>query len=321
MMTFALYNFEFEIDLPVRESVDAFSGKSDAKTAKENFDKRQQLFSDLLDRDYNGLLTIPYTRKRGNSSYLRKWIAQPRDDMFVFRLINDHRRKLRDRDEKAYKADDFLGCYIIVDNYAGHQVIAIEDKPSAIGALSVTEDVLARAFNALLKDVYLKVRLEHIYDPATFWEIVGDHERYPKGFSSVKFNFPKPNLARFRLISKKLRDMIEDTGKGFQSDTTITMHKPHLDRDDETQAAYVNLSAEIGGDKSAILYPVGGNKVCVGQNHYRRVSIPDSVMDNLRDGSPTLFSQSPLDDIRAIIRQNVKSVNMLDEDTEQGRQQ
>lgn len=321
MSTFAIYNYEFDINLSEKREQDLFSGKTNAQIAHENFDKRQQLLADIFQEDYNGKLTIPFL-KRGNpkTPYIRKWITEPREDMYVFRLINDRKHKVHDFDEKLHDIDDYLGCYIIIDNKPGHQVLAIEDKTTAIGSLSTTANVVKNAINSVLKQYFLEVRLENIYDPSTFWDLVNNKQKFPNGIREVVFNFPRRNLARLSDIQGKLQFLVDESRKEWDSEVSIHFKKDvskqgplQFNKSNPVQNSYVDVSSAMGGAKSAVLYPASSEKaVHVGRGNNILVKIPDETLKNLKEGNKEIF-EDPLDEIMAILRDSVK--NLPDENS------
>ena len=220
MATFALYNYEFEISLPDDTTPTLFGGESPVVAAKENFNRRQDVFAELLNHDQDGTTSIAYNSKNGKQDYKHKWLMKPQDGIYYFRLLHEHKRKLHDEDLREHPAEDYTGCRVFFDNRKGIQRLAIE-RNASFGKLSTVEDILARGLNdALEKRLFLKVRLEHLLKPSRFWEIVGDRQSYPKGFSKMNLYFPPLNLER---LSEHLDFIINKGRETLGSDSTVRL--------------------------------------------------------------------------------------------------
>ena len=304
MATFALYNYEFEISLPDDHTPDLFSKVPPTVTAKANFDRRQKVFDELLGNDHDGSKPITFLSKNGKQTYKHKWLMKPQDGIYYFRLLHEHKRKLHDEDLREHPAEDYTGCRVFFDNRKGIQRLAIE-RNASFGKLSTVEDILARGLNdALEKRLFLKVRLEHLLKPSRFWEIVGDRQSYPKGFSKMNLYFPPLNLER---LSEHLDFIINKGRETLGSDSTVSFKAPRgtslsLDPNDEWTSNMVTSASAIGGNDAITLYPIGKKKVQVGQDNYEEINLPDDKLNQIEHGDMGLFG---LDDVKAKLKSGI----------------
>lgn len=306
MATFALYNYEFELSLPMYDEKDIFDGKRPSEIAKESFAKKQDVFGKLLQDDYQDNSTLKYKSKKGKD-YKHKWLAQPADGIYIFRLLSDHKRKVHDEDLKASSVDDYSGCRVIFDNREGIQRLAIEMNTKAFRNLSQSEDILARGINNYLeKEFFIKIRLEHLLTAAKFWEIVHDKLSYPKGFKELSLYLPPVNLER---LSKHLDKILSEARQHLGSDSKLVYKAPpgtvlNLDDKDEWTHQMVEDMSEVGGDATMTLNPFGGKKIVVNKNNYRTFNISDNSLDGIENGTPNLFG-SGMDEVKAKLKAGI----------------
>ncbi|WP_288152644.1 hypothetical protein [uncultured Prevotella sp.] len=304
MATFALYNYEFEISLPDDTTPTLFGGESPVVAAKENFNRRQDVFAELLNHDQDGTTPIAYNSKNGKQDYKHKWLMKPQDGIYYFRLLHEHKIKLHDEDMNEHPAGDFLGCRVFFDNRDGIQRLAIEMN-SSFGKLSTVEDILARGLNeAMGKRYFLKVRLEHLLKPSRFWEIVCDRTSYPKGFSKMNLYFPPINLER---LSEHIDYIINKGRATLGSDSTVSFKAPSgtalsLDPKDEWTNNMVTSASAIGGNDAITLFPIGKKKVQVGHDNYEEINLSDDKLNQIEHGDMGLFG---LDDIKAKLKTGI----------------
>lgn len=304
MATFALYNYEFEISLPADTTPDLFGHASPTVTAKANFDRRQDVFDELLSNDHDGSKPITYLSKNGKQTYKHKWLMKPQDGIYYFRLLHEHKRKLHDEDLREHPAEDYTGCRVFFDNRKGIQRLAIEMN-SAFKQLTTVENILSRGLNDALKSrYYVKVRLEHLLKPSHFWEIVEDKISYPKGFSKMVLYFPPVNLPR---LSEHIDFVVNGGRKALESDSTVIYKAQggsslNIDKKDAWTKGIVESASAIGGDDAISLYPVGGKKIKVGHDNYDYINISDEMLRNLEQGQTSLFA---LDDIKAQLKKGI----------------
>ena len=171
MATFALYNYEFE-QLPD----DDFFGKPLRKQlSDESFAHRQARFGQLLMDDYSGTKPLIYANKRG-TQYIHQFIAKPDDGIFAMMLLNNHKRTTHDKSLQPHSIDDYRRCIVFVDNRPGIQRLAIEVNPAAFTKLSTVENILFHTLSVALASRFaITIRLEHLFQAARFWDIVGDY--------------------------------------------------------------------------------------------------------------------------------------------------
>lgn len=278
MATFALYNYEFE-QLPD----DDFFGKPLRKQlSDESFAHRQARFGQLLMDDYSGTKPLIYANKRG-TQYIHQFIAKPDDGIFAMMLLNNHKRTTHDKSLQPHSIDDYRRCIVFVDNRPGIQRLAIEVNPAAFTKLSTVENILFHTLSVALASRFaITIRLEHLFQAARFWDIVGDSFTYPKGFQKVVFSWPKPNLDRInkriefirgaRMGTKSKICIIADARKGFSA---------VIDKQDEWLTGMVDAASEVGGDGSITLLPNGMKRtILVGKDSYKYVNFSDATISS-----------------------------------------
>ena len=278
MATFALYNYEFE-QLPD----DDFFGKPLRKQlSDESFAHRQARFGQLLMDDYSGTKPLIYANKRG-TQYIHQFIAKPDDGIFAMMLLNNHKRTTHDKSLQPHRIDDYRRCIVFVDNRPGIQRLAIAVNPAAFTKLSTVENILFHTLSVALASRFaITIRLEHLFQAARFWDIVGDSFTYPKGFQKVVFSWPKPNLDRInkriefirgaRMGTKSKICIIADARKGFSA---------VIDKQDEWLTGMVDAASEVGGDGSITLLPNGMKRtILVGKDSYKYVNFSDATISS-----------------------------------------
>lgn len=297
MATFALYNFEFDICLPNDDEKDLFEKDSPLKLAKANFDKKQLILDEILQKDITNESSLSFTNRRNTISYIHEYLFEPKDGIYVILLKNNKKAQVHDEYLKSHKVDDYYGCKVIIDNSEGIQLIAIEDKQTAIGKLPTTAGVIERALNKALKSRYLRIRLENQYDSSSFWDIVNNKRDYPKGFQKVILKFQRKNLARLVNKKNKIARFFDETREQFDAEVIAEFNMPKgagpmpLSEQNETQFECVEAAVDTGGPDSVILKPVGKAAIKIGQNNYITFTIPDYIYEGNNTNSPDIFTQ------------------------------
>lgn len=305
MATFALYNYMFE-RLPEE---DFFGQPLRKQLSEESFAHRQTRFGELLMDDYSGSKPLTYANKRG-TQYIHQFIAEPGDDVFAMMLLNNHKRTAHDMSLQPHSIDDYRRCIVFVDNRPDIQRLAIEVNPSAFNKLTTVENILAQTLNVALASRYaITIRLEHMFSPAHFWDIIGDVNTYSKGFQKVTFSWPKPNLDR---INKRL-EFIREARRGTNSGICITADagkgsRAIINKDDEWMKEMVDAASEVGGDGSIKLKPNGSNQtISVGKDSYKYVNFSDATISTMCPQQPQLFPDETRDMIIKQLETGIES--------------
>lgn len=305
MATFALYNYMFE-QLPD----DYFFGEPLRKQlSDESFAHRQVIFDQLLKDDFSGNKPLTYANRRG-TQYIHQFIAEPGEDIFAMMLLNNHKRTTHDISLQPHSIDDYRRCIVFVDNRPGIQRMAIEVNRSAFNNLSTVENILTQTLSVALASRYaITIRLEHLFSPTHFWDIIGDVNTYPKGFQKVTFSWPKPNLDR---INKRIA-FIREARQGTNSGICITADagkgsSVNISKDDEWMKEMVDAASEAGGDGSIKLKLNGSNRtIPVGKDSYKYFNFSNATISTMCPQQPQLFPDETRDMIIKQLETGIES--------------
>lgn len=311
MATFALYNYQFEMNLPDPNLF--VDNKAIQEKARENFDRKQEILDEILAGDISGKEKITFTDPKGGNDFKHKYMAKPHHGLYAIQLIKATPLSFHDENLDEKEVADHLVSHVIIDNFKGHQSLAIEDNKKVIGNLKRKERIIEDTFNKLLEPYYLKMTLGHIYDASKFWEIVEDQERYPDGIKKVVFNFPPSNLARLVNEKNKVMSFIDEIRKSYEAKVSTVIAAPSgasvkFNKDDEIQRNYAQAAADFGGDDSAVIYPNKGPKRKVGEGQYRRFSIPSTTLDYIKTN--TTASKEDKEKAWDIVETKLKPANL-----------
>lgn len=286
MAKFALYNYQFD-KLPEE---DFFGEPQLVNLSEDSFAHRQERFDEILIDDYRGRHLLTFSNKRG-TQYIHRWLIEPTDGVFIIMLLNNHKRKVHDLQLTENSVDDWRRCIVVFDNRPGIQRLAIEENKSAFKSVKTVENILSNTLRAALGSRFaISIRLDHLFNPSSFWDIVFDARSYPKGFRRIEFKWSKPNLDR---IAKRL-SFIHDGRKATNSAVTLTTdagRASHLNinEDDEWLSDTVKGASEDGASIVLTANGTHSRKITVGKDSHRYITLPDKTISKMNPSQPSLF--------------------------------
>ena len=337
-MEFALYRYEFEVMEKKDSSASLFPDQWDNLTPRQAFEKKSELLDALLEKDNQLILAgksmpiaaqdIPFAAKgtfsdspsiltadhsetkallhfvNGKKIPLHhQYAAEPKDGFAILQLAkrSSVSRRSHPFQANAEKEDDYKSLHIIIDNRGNHQHVAIEVKPSEFSTDAVAAS-LTHAFCEAFARYGLEMKIVPMREDKYFWKVVGDKERYPKGFKSLLVLFPQINDPE---VSQGLNEL----GIGYHRQHFGTglglLHKSPkgenipFDEKDAYQQAFMNM-ASLYGDKIT-LTPISGRSITFGGECAKTGEIPDTIIQNTKEKhqSQDLFEK----DARSLVKE------------------
>lgn len=303
-MEFALYRYEFELIDP---STLPFEHGGFDMEPQEAFARKRELLDELLAADFEAGGKLRFTNKRGNTLY-HHHVAAPKDGMALIELANFSTVSHRPHPFASKKKEDnYESCHIIIDNRAAadgdlpHQRAAIEVRPSAFKTTDIVASAIARGLTTAFSRHGLQVKVVPRRDDREFWRIVGDQKQYPKGFRSLRVEFPQINdpevtagLSRLQLDAQ--REM-------FGSDLVLVQTAPPgqrfpFDENDARQRLYIEVCTDIADSIS--IYPIGAHKFTFGAKYARTAQLPDTQIEKIAEAaqSGNLFGADRLQSVK-----------------------
>ena len=305
MPVFAIYNYEFE-PVQKRWAEAILDGMGEVlMSASESFPKKQEIFGDLLQKDFRKEKRediIRFSIKQSDREYIHRHLIPPTDDITMMRVANKRTHKIVDEELQEKRVDDYQNCIVIIDNRPGIQRILIEKKKAAFTDTKQTANILEQTFNRLLPRWSLTIKLYHLKDKRSFWQFANDLHTFPGGFHRVCFYLPYPNLERLRKVYDRLFGQAQ---RSFASRINLEFHNPkgqvRLDENDPYQSEVIRWFMEDAGG-TVRLYPVNSKKnpIIVGQNSYRTVTVSEAVIRRLTEEAVnhSLFESTALDTVK-----------------------
>ena len=302
-MEFALYRYEFEVMEKKDSSTILFPDQWDNLSPRQAFEKKSELLDALLEKDYQMLAVKhhmlpqePIETKTLLSFFNKKkplyhqYVTEPKNSFAILQLarLSSVSRRPRPFQTKAEKEDDYRSQHIIIDNRGTHQHVAIEVKSSVFS----TDTIATSLTNALCKMFArygLGVKVVPMREDKHFWKVVGDKERYPKGFKSLLVEFPQINDPE---VSKGLDELgIGYHRKHFGTGLGLLHKSPQgenipFDEKDAYQQAFMNL-ASLYGDKIKLM-PISGPSITFGGECAKTGEIPDTIIQNIKENQQSL---------------------------------
>ena len=298
MSVFAIYNYEFE-PIQKRWAEAALDGMGEVlMQASESFPKKQEIFGELLQRDFRKDKredVIRFSIKQSDREYIHRHLMPPTDDIIIMRVANKKTHKIIDEELREKRVDDYQNCIVIIDNRPGIQRILIEQKKAAFTDTKQTANILEQTFNRLLSRWSLAVKLYHLKDKRSFWQFANDLHTFPGGFHRVCFYLPYPNLDR----------LFSQAQRSFASRMNMELHNPkgqvRLDENDPYQSEAIGWFMEDAGG-TVKLYPVNSKKnpIIIGQDSFRTVTVSDTVIRRVTEDAAgnSLFESPALDEVK-----------------------
>ena len=292
MAKFVIYNYRFEPNLKDDLQLQIKFPDYVNINAKESFEKRQEIFGNILlddccGKDNNKAIDFTYKRK----PYFHEFITQPVDDIFVMRMSNKRTAYLTGRDFVTLAHDNYPYCIVVIDNRPGIQRILIEQKVKAFDSVSTVANIMQTTFNKLLKYWKLTISLDAIYRTSEFKNTV---KLWPNGFRKIILHLPHKNLDR---VMDSFEQSLTDVREDWNTAMDISFIAPKggnvpIDLNNKRQMALMDLGATIGGS-SIEMIPTGKSQPSVwcGKGKFVTEGIDDGIFNDLGKGSVEMFEE------------------------------
>lgn len=315
MASFALFNYQFDkiIDNSRQYKIDGID--TVVMHADEAFPKRQDIFGEILLRDYQKTKSediIHFKNAQGLKEYVHRHLMKPTDDIVIMRVANRKTQTIVDSELMEKKIEDYQNCVVMIDNRPGIQRILIENKKAVFNDVKQVAKILEFTFNQLLPRYSLKIRLEHLQNKRAFWQYAYDRQTYPNGFHKISVHLPYPNLERLKKVYDRLFGQARDH---FDSKIDFDLVAPEggqirLDEKDSYQSGLIEYLMEDAGAEVK-LYSNTAKKtpIHVGKNSFRVVSIRDTTIRRITEDSANgdLFGSSALDEVKSKLKTGIDS--------------
>lgn len=237
MANFIIYTYQFS---PIRNA--NYSMFDNIGTPEERMAKKQDYLEDIL-RHPN--LEFKYK----NTVYRSQCIYKD-FHFFVFQIANDRPVRIEENFKKK-KQSNYPSSYIIIDNRAGIQHIAIEECISSFTDTITVSNILKSTFNRYLKEKGLVVDISKEYQDSEFWRLIDEHKE--SGISMVRFHIDYPNLPRVR---DSIRDLLSTASKESNSKQTSLEFKADANETLELSKDNVEIEglAKASADSGSTIY-------------------------------------------------------------------
>lgn len=314
MAQFQLYNYQFgRIENP-DETLNLFGQKKYIMSAEESFPKRQDIFQELFDNDYDGKNDndkIIFRKAKLQKEYHHIHIISPKDGLIIMRIANKRNAIRHDKDLEKVVYDDYRNCIVIIDNRPGIQRIALEVKKSVFSVDLTLKKIIADTLNELLKPYCLYFEMYNLKNSKDFWTLVKDKDAYPSGFYKIKFHLPYLNLER---LSKKYNLIFGKPRESFncRMDIEYTAQKGgqlDFNENDEFQISQVKYFTEDIGGNSIEIIPNNNKKKAINANTFssRYTFISDTEFIKIKEyaQSGDLFECTSLETIKSEMKKGI----------------
>ena len=289
MLKFVIFNYRFEPNLQDDLQLQIKFPEYVNISAKGSFEKRQEIFGNILLDDFRGNKAVSFSYKR--KPYCHVFVTQPVDDIFVMRMSNKKTTYLTGRDFVTSAHDDYPYCIVVIDNRPGIQRILIEQKAKAFDSVSTVANIMQTTFNKLLKYWKLTISIDAIYRTSEFMNTV---KQWPNGFRKVTLHLPPKNLER---VMEDLEQTLADVREDWDAAMDISFKAlkggiVHIDPNNKRQMGFVNLGASIGGG-SIEMIPAGKSQPSVwcGKDKFVTESINDGIFKEMEKGPVDMFKE------------------------------
>lgn len=320
MQQFIIYNYQFQKVLDDGE-LDLFETYEDRKKRIEgNFERKQEIFSDLLYNDANaGGKRIVFKARNSQKDYLHLFAVDPSDDFFVLRIANKQVKILTNNKLQQVYAHDFPFSTIIIDNRKGIQRILIEDKKSAFRDVRTIEKILEYTFERHLNAYGLRISLMHLQNAEDFWNYVENPIHFPQGIYRLRFILPTINLDRLAASMEEVMKVIRKSFGGILECqfTAETGGRVNVDRNDKVQYEFIRIMMEEFGSENIIIFSNTNKRraIKIGSSSFKTINIDSTLIDNISDSSgyKGLFTDSAIEELKKITITGIddKDINLL----------
>ena len=313
MATYAIFNYQFD-KIIERARQGEFEGiESVVMTADEAFPQRQNLFGEILSKDFKKEKTedmIHFKNGYGPKEYIHRHLMPPTDDVVVMRVANRKTQTIVDVELREKQVDDYQNCIVMIDNRPGIQRIMIENKKVAFRDVKQVAGILTYTFNVLLSRYSLKIRLEHLQDKRMFWQYANDQRAYPTGFYKFRVRLPYPNLERLKKVYDRL---FKKARESFDSRIDLDFVAPEggqirLDEKDAYQAEMIEwLMEEAGAELKLYANTAKQSPIPIGEQSYRVVTVSDKTIMRLMEDAVNndLFGSAALDEVKQKLKTGI----------------
>lgn len=305
MGSYAIFNYQFAKIVEKTSEGELFPSSGKLLSADEAFQKRQELFDDVLEKDFWKKRVIKFRGKYdGEKEYIHRYLIPPTDHLYVMRVANRHTTTIVTEELKEKREPDYQNCVVIIDNRPGIQRVLIEAKKAAFQNVKQVASILEFTFTEVLGRYRLCLKLMRLQDPSDFWNIVNDKRRYPDGFYKIQFYLPYLNLERLRKVFDKV---LVASREVFDSDMEWSYKAQrggelHLDDKNPYQTELIDwMMGQVGSENIKLFANAQKRKaIIVGKDSFLSVTISDKTLRRLIEDSVSndLFSSSSLNDIK-----------------------
>ena len=121
MGVFAIFNYQFGKIVNESKEGHLFSNEEETQRINEAFENRQEIFDDIIDRDFLKEDIIHFCNKYSDKEYIHRYVVPPTDNISVMRLANKRSTTIVNEQLKERQEDDYPNCLVIIDNRKGIQ--------------------------------------------------------------------------------------------------------------------------------------------------------------------------------------------------------
>lgn len=136
------------------------------------------------------------------------------ENMIIFQIANK-RKILVERQFRKETALNEPSIFVIIDNRADVQRIAIQQNQNAFSDTDIVAKILNHSYLNVLSDKDLKITIKREFKETDFWAFVDEHKT---AIQKVRFTFDYPNLPR---VSEKINKLIKSISINTQSASTV----------------------------------------------------------------------------------------------------
>lgn len=294
MSIFAYYNFQFTKLKPGPMQVSWLEALPEPPDVENNFKRKQEIFSELLQGDCDGTRPITFASGGRNSGmHGHQWLMPFSDDMAVLRIQNRRTRTVETKDFQEERREEYPSCVVVIDNRAGIQRIVIERRGQAFGDPNQVSEIIKKTFSKLLRPYGLGISVDRLHTRDAFWKVALDTRAYPLGFKKIRFHLPPLNLERLLEALHEYQNLSRRMFGGtdfLQEQSAPRGGRLVFDENDPEQEGLIAaMTEQVGGDGTIELYPNGKKQgwVPIGKDNYRTSELSDKVIASLESDDET----------------------------------
>lgn len=288
-MEFALFRYDFE-RVHHGATDNLFPTAVTDLTPDEAFEQKQDILQDILLSDYDNSRPLRFETPRNRTPIHHVHMMKPAiEGIAILRLdtmktVSHHPKPGNNAVERV---PDWRSCYIVIDNRAGVQHIAIEVKKKAFSNPDTVARMIESALTPELRPVHLRIHLSRRGDARDFWSVIGDRLSYPYGFDRLHIILPHPNSQILKDNLKKFLQRYRDT---MHSNMKLTFEAEegaslNIDPSDDELRTLIDVCINYVGADCVKARPFGSNhNVIIAKNSKRMLDIPRETIENISDG-------------------------------------